>query len=192
MSIGISTSAYPSVVPRADAAAAAVAVMPSTPPGAPDSRAALNASILEATFSLSDDPETRSLALLFRSAIDNINELLRPELGENALQHAMDQDNTPAGTAGRIVSISTGFFEAYKLQHPGEDEASLLKDFMATILRGFEQGYGEAKNLLSGLGVLNGDIAGNIEKTRELVLQGYADFEARIIDGTSKAAMPHA
>jgi len=117
------------------------------------------------------------LALLYRSAIAQINELLQPELGPDAIQAAAGQDNTPAGTAGRIVSLSTGFFEAYKLQHPGEDEAELLEKFMATIRRGFEQGYGEAQEILRGLGVLSGSVASGIEQTHELVLRGYEEFE---------------
>lgn len=175
MSIGISSSTSPAAPvppPLADNSGKLA-----DPAGA-DSKTRLNASILEATFSLSTDAETRSLALLFRTAIDNINELLKPELGENAIQNAASQDNTPSGTAGRIVALSTGFLEAYRKQHPGEDADEVLKNFMATIRRGFEQGLGEARHILSGLGVLGGEIASNIEKTYELVLKGYADFEA--------------
>lgn len=104
--------------------------------------------------------------------------MLEPEFGENAIQNAVSQDNTPEGTAGRIVSLSTGFFEAFKQQHAGEDEAGVLEKFMATIRSGFEQGYNEARDILQGLRVLNGDIASNIEKTYALVQQGYAEFEA--------------
>ena len=76
------------------------------------------------------------------------------------------------------MSLSTGFFDAFKKQHAGEDEAGVLKLFMTTIRSGFEQGYNEARDILQGMGVLGGDIADNIAKTHELVLQGYADFEA--------------
>ncbi|EEF26839.1 conserved hypothetical protein [Ricinus communis] len=80
----------------------------------------------------------------------------------------MSQDNTPEGTAGRIVSLSTGFFEAYKQQHPGEDEGELLNKFMDTIKSGMERGFKEAREVLDGMKVLNGDIAANIDKTYEL------------------------
>jgi hypothetical protein len=138
----------------------------------------LNTAIVEASVSVSISAKNQPLALLFKSAIESLNQILKPEFGDDAIQNAVNQDNTPAGTAGRIVSLSTGLFEAYKRQHPGEDGADVLKKFMATIRSGFEQGFNEAKNILQGLSVLNGDIAGNIEKTYDMVLQGYADFEA--------------
>jgi hypothetical protein len=141
-------------------------------------RAELNSSIVKASIETSISSKNEPLALLLKSAITRINEILEPELGKNALQNALGQDNTPEGTAGRIVSLSTGFFEAFKQQHPGEDEADVLKNFMATIRRGFEQGFQEASDILDGLGVLSGDIASGIGKTHELVLKGYADFEA--------------
>ncbi|MDO6386738.1 DUF5610 domain-containing protein [Uliginosibacterium sp. 31-12] len=151
------------------------------------SRAQLNASILQASLDVSISSRNEPLALLYRSAIDAINEALQPELGDNALQAAMSQDNTPEGTAGRIVALSTGFLEAFKTQHAGEDEAEVLQNFMATIRSGFERGFKEAVDILKGLKVFEGDIASNIEKTHALVLQGYADFEAA---HTTRAAEP--
>ena len=141
-----------------------------------EARTQLNASIVRASFEVSISSGNEPLALLFKSAINSINDILKPELGDNAIQNAVDQDNTPEGTAGRIVSISTGFYEAFKRQHAGEDEAEVLAKFMATIESGFERGYKEATDILQGLGVFGGDIASGIEKTHELVLQGYADF----------------
>lgn len=76
------------------------------------------------------------------------------------------------------MSLSTGFFEAFKKQHAGEDEGDVLKKFMTTIRSGFEKGYNEARDILQGMRVLSGDIAGNIDKTYELVQKGYAEFEA--------------
>jgi hypothetical protein len=143
-----------------------------------EARAQLNASIVSASISVSISSQNEPLALLLKAAITGINDALKPEFGDNALQKAATQDNTPVGTAASIVSISTGFFEAYKKQHAGENEADILKSFMATIRRGFEQGYGEARDILQGLGVLTGDVASGIDKTHQLVQQGYAEFEA--------------
>jgi len=134
--------------------------------------------ILQASLDVSIQSKNQPLALLLKSAINGINELLKPEFGDNAIQAAASQDNTPTGTAGRIVSLSTGFYEAFKRQHSGEDANDVLTQFMTTILSGFEKGAQEAQEILKGMGVLNGDIASNIDKTIELVKQGYADFEA--------------
>jgi len=143
-----------------------------------EARVQLNASIVTASFDVAISSGNEPLALLYKSAINSINDILKPTLGENAIQNAANQDNTAEGTAGRIVSISTGFYEALKRQHPGENEADVLTNFMATIKSGFERGYQEASDILQGLGVLDGDIKSGIEKTFKLVQQGYADFEA--------------
>ncbi|MBS1186732.1 MAG: hypothetical protein H6R04_750 [Burkholderiaceae bacterium] len=148
----------------------------------------LNASIMQASLDVSISSKNEPLALLYRSAIDRLNEVLKPELGENAIQNAASQDNTPEGTAGRIVSLSTGFFEAYKAQHPGEDGASVLQNFMDTIRSGFEKGYKEAVDILKGLQVFEGDIASGIGKTYDLVLQGYADFQQAQTELLTKAS----
>jgi hypothetical protein len=143
-----------------------------------EAKTQFNASIVTASFDVAISSGNESLALLYKSAINSINVVLKQERGDNAIQNAFGQDNSAEGTAGRIVSISTGFYEAFKRQHPGEDEADVLSNFMSTIKRGFEQGYQEATEILQGLGVFGGDIKSGIEKTYELVLQGYADFEA--------------
>jgi len=143
-----------------------------------EARSQLNAAIVTSSFEVSINSGNEPLALLLKTAITGINDLLKPEFGENAIQNAASQDNTAEGTSGRIVSLSTGFYEAYKQQHTGEDEATVLKNFMTTIRGGFEQGYKEASDILQGMNVLNGDVASGISKTYELVQKGYADFEA--------------
>jgi hypothetical protein len=137
-----------------------------------------NTAILQASLDVSIQSKNQPLALLLKSAITGINELLKPEFGDNAIQAAASQDNTPPGTADRIVSLSTGFYDAFKRQHPGENANDVLTKFMVTIRSGFEKGAKEAQEILNGMGVLNGDIASNIDKTLELVKQGYSNFEA--------------
>lgn len=141
-------------------------------------RSQLNASIINASIEVSIQSKNEPLALLLKSAINGINAILKPQFGDNALQAAVSQDNTPEGTAGRIVSISTGFFELFKQQHPGESEADVLKNFMSVISSGVDTGFKEARDILQGMGVLKGDIASNIDKTYALVQKGYADFAA--------------
>jgi hypothetical protein len=151
----------------------------STTTTAPDgSRAQLNSAIVQAALSVSITSQNEPLALLYKSAIDHLNEALKPTLGENAIQNAASQDNTPEGTSGRIVSISTGFFTAYKAQNPSLSNSDALTQFMATIRGAFEKGFKEATDILDGLKVLSGSIADNIDKTHQLVLKGYDDFEA--------------
>ncbi|HJU99441.1 MAG TPA: DUF5610 domain-containing protein [Burkholderiaceae bacterium] len=148
------------------------------PAPAAQAKAQLNAAIVQASLTVSIGAQDDPLALLLKSALTGINEALRGQFGENAIQNAMSQDNTPEGTAGRIVSLSTAFYGAYQKQHAGEDPETMLSNFMATIKGGMEQGFKEARDILTGLNVLNGDIASNVDKTYALVQKGYADFEA--------------
>ena len=140
-------------------------------------RADLNQKILQSSLTVSIQSGEKSQELLFRSAIDKLNELLVPDLGENAIQNAAaNQDNSPEATAGRIVSISTGMFELYAKQHPDEDKDQLATKFVDLIRGGFEKGFKEASDVLQGLGVLNGDVQSGIQKTYELVQKGFNDF----------------
>jgi len=137
-----------------------------------------NAAIVQASLTVSLNTSNEPLALVLKTALTGINEALKDQFGENAIQNAVSQDNTPEGTASRIVSLSTAFYDAYKQQHPGGDEDATLQQFMETLQKGVDQGFKEARGVLDGLKVLNGDVASNIDKTYALVKQGYADFAA--------------
>jgi len=139
-------------------------------------KADLNVSILQASLTVSLNSSNDPMSVVLKTALTGINEALKDDFGDNAIQNAMSQDNTPQGTASRIVSLSTAFYEAYKQQHPGDDESTTLNNFIDTLKKGVDQGFKEARDVLQGLQVLNGDIASNIDKTYDLVQQGFADF----------------
>ncbi|MBB5390322.1 MULTISPECIES: DUF5610 domain-containing protein [unclassified Herbaspirillum] len=143
-------------------------------------RAQLNVSILQASLEVSINSQNDPLALVYKSAIENINDVLRPEMGDNAIQNAMAQDNSPEGTAGRIVSFVTNLFELYKQNNPDKDDATNIDNYMALIFKGVDQGFKEARGILDSLSVLNGDIASNIDKTYDLVQKSLADFIAKV------------
>lgn len=134
----------------------------------------LNQSIIQAQLNLTSQNDP--LALVLKSAITGINEALAPTLGPNALQNAASQDNSPEATAGRIVSLSTAFFGAFKEQNPELSKDEAAAKFFDTIKGGIEQGFKEARDILGGLQVLNGDVASNIDKTYDLVQQGLNQF----------------
>ena len=143
-----------------------------------EQRSQLNAQIVQASLDVSISSGNDGLALLYRSAIEHINEQLAPELGPDAIQNAMGQDNSPEGTAGRILSQTLAFFDGYARQHPNKEPEQLLRDFVDTVRGGFEKGYNEAASILEGLGVMGegSHVAAEIGKTYQLVQQGYDDF----------------
>lgn len=136
----------------------------------------LNGKILQASLEVSIRSGNESQALLLRTAIEGINEALAPTLGPDAIQNAMGQDNSAEATAERIVSMSTAFFDAYAARRPGDDPETVLRDFIDVVRGGFDKGFGEARDILDGLGVFNGAVEADVMKTRELVLQGYDRF----------------
>jgi hypothetical protein len=151
-------------------------------------KAQFNAAIVQSSLSVSINSGNEPMSVVLKTALNGINEALKADFGEDAIQNAMSQDNTPEGTAGRIVSLSTAFLGAYRQQNPGMEEGEALNSFMATIKRGVEQGFKEAREVLRGLGVLNGDIASNIDQTYDLVQQGFADFASAQQDQVKQAA----
>ncbi|MCL2075969.1 MAG: DUF5610 domain-containing protein [Betaproteobacteria bacterium] len=138
--------------------------------------------ILQASAEVSIKAGEKAQALVFRSAIDRINDMLQPEFGPDALQTAAasGMDFSPEGTAGRILAMSTGFFEGYVAQNQGKERNQLAEDFVALIRGGFEKGFNEAKDILAGLNALQGGIGESIQQTYDLVQKGYDDFLASI------------
>src|SRR5471032_2011043 len=121
-------------------------------------------------------------ALLYSTAINGINDALKPTLGDNAIQNAASDDNSSAATAQRILAGSTALLAAFQAQHPGEAGVS---DFVSTIRAGFEKGYKEAAGILGALGALTGGVSDAIQQSYNLVEKGYDDFEQAHLSGGS-------
>jgi len=142
-----------------------------------------NEAILQASMEVSVSAGNDPLALLYKAAIEGINDVLKADFGDNAIQTAADSgvDVSPEATADRIVSMSTGFFSQYQEQHSELSTEEVVKSFTELISGGIDQGFAEAKDILDGLKVLEGDIASNIDITYDLVQQGLQDFVDSII-----------
>lgn len=142
-------------------------------------RASLNSAIVQTSMNVAISAGNEPMALLLKSAINGINEELQPTMGKDAIQNAAaGQDNSAEATAGRILSLSTGFYEAYREQNKLEDSPESRAQFVEVIRGGFEKGFKEAQGVLQGLKVLGGEVAAGIDKTFALVMQGYDDFVA--------------
>lgn len=144
----------------------------------------LNAAIVESTLKFSNSISDNPMSLVLKTALQGINDALKASGVEATVEetYASGIDFSPEATAERIVSFSTQMFGSYKEQHPemGDDEA--LTSFVDIIKGGIDQGFGEAKDILEGLKVLEGEVATNIDKTYEFVQVGLQSF----IDSFSK------
>ncbi|WP_428034036.1 DUF5610 domain-containing protein [Amphritea sp.] len=134
-------------------------------------RNAQNQAILQASLEVSISSGNDSLALLYRTAVTELNKVLETDLGSSSIQKAYDSglDVTPEATAERIVSLSANFFSSYQAQHPEMDYQTQAKSFVELISGGIDQGFADAREILDGLKVLQGDIASNIDTTYDLV-----------------------
>lgn len=127
--------------------------------------------------------DSNALRILYQEAVEQLNEMLAPEFGANAIsQERLDAQGgmeywTPENTADRIVAGTTAFFEGFQKQNPGLEGEELIDAFLEKIGGGIEKGFSEATNILEGFGVYEGSIKENAEKTNELVKQGLADFK---------------
>jgi len=148
----------------------------------------LNASILESALKFEGTIASQPQALLLKTALEGINESLKELGAEKTVEQSAEEgiDVSPQATAERIVSLSTNFLPLYLEQNPEMDEQEGVAKFIDIISGGIDQGFEEAKEVLDGLNVLEGDIANNIDATYELVQQGLADFvESYNSDGGS-------
>ena len=143
-----------------------------------------NSAILQSSLDVSVSAGNESLALVYKAAIEGINEFLAPELGSNAIQNTHDSglDVSPEATADRIVSLSTAFFSSYQEQHPELSDEQAANKFAEIISGGIDKGFAEARDILEGLKVLDGDIASNIDTTYDLVQDGLKAFVVRFLD----------
>ncbi|MCW8982943.1 MAG: DUF5610 domain-containing protein, partial [Gammaproteobacteria bacterium] len=122
---------------------------------------------------------------LFRSAIESINEILAPELGEGAIERAAEnpEEFTPENTAERIASFALNFYSAYQQQHPDMAQEEGVNAFIELMTGAVEQGVNEAREILDGLKVLEGEVEQNIDKTMALIKERFDAFRASIPGG---------
>jgi len=146
-----------------------------------DADASIVASIATSNLSPGSLIQSKPLDLVYQAAIDRINEEVAPYLGEGAIERVYEQgiDVSPDATANRIVTLSTALFPLYEQQNPEFTQEESLSRFIDVIRSGVEQGFFEAREILQGLGVLEGKIEADIDRTFNLVLEGFAGFVER-------------
>lgn len=123
-----------------------------------------------------------TLKMTYQAAIDKLNEVLTPQLGENAIseealkkQGSMDYW-TPENTAGRIVNGATAFLPAFQKANPDLEGEALMTKFMDVVGGGLQQGFDEAQGILSDLKVFDGKVKDTFTATTDLVNKGMENF----------------
>lgn len=141
---------------------------------------ALQRNVDQASFGVRDQPQE----LLYRTAVQAVNEQLGAEFNSDAQQAQFEAPTPPANeapeqTANRIVDEATTQFPAYQEQNPELDETQQRDQFVQEVEQGVERGFAEARDILEGIDAGNEEVTTNIDRTFELVQQGLADFQGR-------------
>ncbi|QIR15543.1 DUF5610 domain-containing protein [Shewanella aestuarii] len=150
----------------------------------------MNGQILAAQEKVTLASGNQSMALLYRSAIDAIDEELDLVLGENNVNKPLggEIDYSPQATADRIVTFATGYFGLHQQQNVELDFDEQLNSFMDKISGAIEKGFNEAIAILDGLKVLEGDIAIGVEQTYQNVQSGLAKFKQDMLHFKDKTS----
>ena len=143
-----------------------------------------NIAILKANEQVSLRSNNDSLSLLYKTALEGINAELEPVMGENAAQKIYDAgiDTSPEATAERIVAFATAFYSRYKELSDQQTEEQTLDNFLALITPGVDKGFADAKDILNGLKVYEGEVESGVDKTYQLVMQGLASFREKMLE----------
>lgn len=130
---------------------------------------------------------SRSLQLTYKAAIEKINEIMASEFGEEQaisvekLQEQGSEYWNAENTASRIVQGATSFFASYQERHADEDLATQLDGFMNLIGGGIDSGFADAKGILEGLNVFQGNVSGTFEQTYAEVQKQLNAFREQIL-----------
>lgn len=151
------------------------------PPARVQGNAAIVKHAAQADISVANKP----LELLYRSAIEKLNEYLEPEFGEDAIGQAARSgtDFSPEAVAERIVSFATSAYGAYTQRHGDESQEQQIEGFLDLVGGAIEQGFEEAKEILDGLGVFENKIADNANRTYDLIQEKLAAFAEQVQTG---------
>lgn len=163
----------------------------------------LNQTILDNQLSLSLQSDNKAMNLLYRAISDAVEKRLAAqapatpsadtdvgataEAGLNKTYN--NEDTSPQATADRIVAFATNFYQAFREQNPQLNDEDGLEQFMQEIGKGIDQGFTDARDILTGLKKLEGKVATDIDETYSLIQQGLQDFRERMQPAKDQAAV---
>lgn len=128
-----------------------------------------------------------SLKMTYQAALDKLNEVLKPDLGDNAIsEEALKKQGgmeywTPENTAGRIVSGATAFLPAFQKANPDLEGEALMQKFMNVVGGGLQKGFDEAQGILGDLNVFDGKVKDTFSATTDLVSKGMESFRREFL-----------
>ncbi len=118
--------------------------------------------------------------LILQAAMEKINEMFSPYLGDSEVQRAADsrQDMSPEATAERILSFATqliGRAENAQVDLPPDEQRS-REQLFNNVQVGIERGFEQSRGILEGLQALNGGVKESVDDTYSRVQQGLSEL----------------
>lgn len=157
-----------------------------------ENRRQLNQTILDNQLSLSLQSDNKAMNLLYRAISDAVEKRLAdqaPQSEDSSAEATAEaglnktynnEDTSPQATADRIVGFATNFYQAFREQNPELNDEDGLEQFMQEIGKGIDQGFADARDILTGLKKLEGKVADDIDETYSLIQKGLQDFRERM------------
>ncbi|WP_404419725.1 DUF5610 domain-containing protein [Marinospirillum sp.] len=156
-----------------------------------------NQGLLQAMFGKAKNSSANAQKINYQEVVTQLEEVLRKELGDEnfsldklaAKTSGVEGEEdywSPERTADRIYTGATGYFEAFKKQHPDLSEEEVLDKFLSIIAPAIDKGFDEAADILQGFNVFEGDIESNARRTQELVHEKLAVFREEILGTQGK------
>ncbi|GAV19152.1 hypothetical protein MMIC_P0081 [Mariprofundus micogutta] len=142
--------------------------------------AAKQSAPLHAASQMSFSVKNNPAELILQAAMEKINEMFAPHLGDGAVEQAAasGMDMSPEATAERILSFATHIFaraENDQVDLPVDEQRSRERLF-DNIRVGIERGFEQAREILGGMDALEGDVKETVDATYEHVQQGLNDL----------------
>ena len=121
-------------------------------------------------------PATDTLALVRDKAYEKLRSVVDDARKALGIPEGAVLDTSPEATADRIVNFALGFFSKYSENHGLANDEAGRQQFAEFIGGAIGQGIQEARDILTGLQVLNGDTGNLIDTTASIIQQRLDDF----------------
>ena len=117
--------------------------------------------------------------IMFDSVVEQINKALQEAGIDLKVEDGQTGkiDTSPEGTARRIADFATGFLDAFRQNHIGEDNTVQVQGLMSLTRNAIQEGFQHAREFLEGITKLSDTIEKDIDQTIELTNQYLDEFE---------------
>lgn len=120
----------------------------------------------------------QAMNIVLERAMEKLRGVVHQARAELGIPEGKELDTSPEATANRIVEFALGFFDNYAKRHNLNDDEEGRAAYVEFISKAVYKGVDEARGILNALNALNPNVSGNIDKTVDLINQGFDRFIA--------------